>query len=199
MITNSSTFKLTIRHDSEWLTGWIFVNQEKLLKTIYVGRVQHMKILLLTKIRIFRYQNVLWITAEYNWVFNICKPEEGWYGQPKYCYKKQYNVVLISFAVVFGLLVPVFYSRLKPLSEPTRLEILKPLWDVQKSPTDILIRKRKCYFDGECKLLCKNLEIKSNQICRRRHAMFSRDSTINSSCCLRYSWGRIKVLSGHDF
>ena len=40
---------------------------------------------------------------------NICKPEEGWYGQPKYCYKKQYNVVLISFAVVFGLLVPGMY------------------------------------------------------------------------------------------
>ena len=148
VITNSFTFKLTIRHDSEWLTGWTLVNKEKLLKTIYVGRVQHMKILLLTKILIFRYQNVLWITTEYNWVF---------------------------------------YSRLKPLSEPTRLEILKPFWDVQKSPIDILIRKRKCYFDGECKLLCKNLEIKSNQICRRRHAMFSRDSIINTSCCLRYS------------
>ena len=23
---------------------------------------------------------------------NICKPEEGWYGQPKYCYKKQYTL-----------------------------------------------------------------------------------------------------------
>ena len=53
VITNSSTFKLTIRHDSEWLTGWTFVNKEKLHKTIYVGRVQRMKILLLTKIRIF--------------------------------------------------------------------------------------------------------------------------------------------------
>lgn len=69
VINNSSTFKLTIRHDSEWLTGWTFVNKEKLLKTIYVGRVQHMKILLLTKIRIFRYQSVFWITAECNWVF----------------------------------------------------------------------------------------------------------------------------------
>ena len=55
VITNSSTFKLTSRHDSEWLTGWTFVNKEKLLKTIYVGRVQHMKILVLTKILIFRY------------------------------------------------------------------------------------------------------------------------------------------------
>ena len=36
---------------------------------------------------------------------NICKPEEGWYGQPKYCYEKTIHVVLISFAVVFGLLV----------------------------------------------------------------------------------------------
>ena len=23
---------------------------------------------------------------------NICKLEEGWYGQPKYCYKKQYTL-----------------------------------------------------------------------------------------------------------
>ena len=36
---------------------------------------------------------------------NICKPEEGWYGEPKYCYEKTKQVVLISFAVVFGLLV----------------------------------------------------------------------------------------------
>ena len=116
LITNSSTFKLTIRHDSEWLTGWTFVNKVKLLKTIYVGRVQHMKILLLTKILIFRYQNVLWITTEYNWVF---------------C------------------------SRLKPFSEPTRLDILKPLWDVQKSPTDILVRKRKCYLMGSVNFCVK--------------------------------------------
>ena len=25
---------------------------------------------------------------------NICKPEEGWYGQPKYCYEKTIHVVL---------------------------------------------------------------------------------------------------------
>ena len=36
---------------------------------------------------------------------NLCKPEEGWYGQPKYCYEKTVHVVLISFAVVFGLLL----------------------------------------------------------------------------------------------
>ena len=23
---------------------------------------------------------------------NICKPEDGWFGQPKYCYKKQYTL-----------------------------------------------------------------------------------------------------------
>lgn len=148
VITNSSTFKLTIRHDSEWLTGWTFVNKVKLLKTIFVGRVQHMKILLLTKILIFRYQNVLWITTEYNWVF---------------------------------------YSRLKPVSEPTRLEILKPLWDVQKKPNWHFGKKTQVLFDGKCKLLCKTLDIKSDQICRRRHAMFSSDSIINTSCCLRYS------------
>ena len=37
-------------------------------------------------------------------VINICKPEEGWYGQPKYCYEKIIHVFLISFAVVYGLL-----------------------------------------------------------------------------------------------
>ena len=36
---------------------------------------------------------------------NICKPEEGWYGQPKYCYVRKIHVVLIIIAVVFGLLV----------------------------------------------------------------------------------------------
>ena len=25
---------------------------------------------------------------------NICKPEEGWYGQPKYCYEKTVHVVM---------------------------------------------------------------------------------------------------------
>ena len=33
------------------------------------------------------------------------KPEDGWYGQPKYCYEKTIHVFLSSFAVVFGLLV----------------------------------------------------------------------------------------------
>ena len=23
---------------------------------------------------------------------DVCKPEEGWYGQPNYCYKKQYTL-----------------------------------------------------------------------------------------------------------
>ena len=35
---------------------------------------------------------------------SFCKPEKGWYGQPKYCYEKA-NVVMISFAVVLGLLI----------------------------------------------------------------------------------------------
>ena len=30
---------------------------------------------------------------------------KDWYSQPKYCYEKTIHVVLISFAVVFGLLV----------------------------------------------------------------------------------------------
>ena len=27
---------------------------------------------------------------------NICKPEEDWYGQPKYCYEKTIHFVLID-------------------------------------------------------------------------------------------------------
>ena len=27
---------------------------------------------------------ILWFLHKFS---NICKPEEGWYGQPKYCYK----------------------------------------------------------------------------------------------------------------
>ena len=30
---------------------------------------------------------------------NICKPEEGWYGQLKYCYKKQYTLFVSSTGV----------------------------------------------------------------------------------------------------
>ena len=33
------------------------------------------------------------------------KPEEGWYGHPKYCYEKAIDAVMISFAVVFRILV----------------------------------------------------------------------------------------------
>ena len=33
------------------------------------------------------------------------KPEECWYGHPKYCYEKTIHVFLISFVEVFGLLV----------------------------------------------------------------------------------------------
>ena len=35
----------------------------------------------------------------------ICKPEEGWYGQPKYFYEKAIPVVMIIFAVVLGPLI----------------------------------------------------------------------------------------------
>ena len=35
----------------------------------------------------------------------ICKPEEGWYGQPKYFSEKAIPVVMIIFAVVLGLLI----------------------------------------------------------------------------------------------
>ena len=32
---------------------------------------------------------ILWLPHKFS---NICKPEEGWSGQPKYCYKKQYTL-----------------------------------------------------------------------------------------------------------
>ena len=32
---------------------------------------------------------ILWLLHKFS---IICKPEEGWYGQPKYCYKKQYTL-----------------------------------------------------------------------------------------------------------
>ena len=38
----------------------------------------------------------------------LLKREEGWYGQPKYCYEKAIHVVMISFEVVLGLLVFLF-------------------------------------------------------------------------------------------
>ena len=44
----------------------------------------------------------VWLLHKFS---NICKSEEGWYGQPKYCYKKQYTLFSISIAVVFGRLV----------------------------------------------------------------------------------------------
>ena len=36
---------------------------------------------------------ILWLLHKFS---NICKSEEGWYGQPKYCYKKQYTLLLES-------------------------------------------------------------------------------------------------------
>ena len=42
----------------------------------------------------------------------ICKPEECWNGLPKYCYKKEIHVVMVSFAVVFGLLGFCFWLKI---------------------------------------------------------------------------------------
>ena len=58
---------------------------------------------MLLSIATFSIYIILWLLHKLS---NICKPEEGWYAQPKYCYKKkQYTLFWISFAVVFGLLV----------------------------------------------------------------------------------------------
>ena len=57
---------------------------------------------------------------------NICKPEEGWYDQPKYFYEKAIPVVMIIFAVVFGLLIYLevgVYEAFKVLAYPT------PAWE----------------------------------------------------------------------
>ena len=39
---------------------------------------------------------------------NICKPEEGWYGQPKYGYKKQYIYLVHALLLLMFLSVAVF-------------------------------------------------------------------------------------------
>ena len=40
----------------------------------------------------FSLKRVMHARAELLKECNICKPEEGWYGQLKYCYKKQYTL-----------------------------------------------------------------------------------------------------------
>ena len=45
---------------------------------------------------------------------HICKPEESWYDQPKYCYGKAIHVIMISFAVVFGLTSFLVFSSRGP-------------------------------------------------------------------------------------
>ena len=44
----------------------------------------------------FEELNELWRAPKREWLIksNICKPEERWYGQPKYCYEKTIPVVL---------------------------------------------------------------------------------------------------------
>ena len=36
---------------------------------------------------------ILWLLHKFS---NICKPEEAWYGQPKYCYKKHYSLIVLN-------------------------------------------------------------------------------------------------------
>ena len=66
--------------------------------------VRHFRLSLLNNFYydILHLYNIVFLNHKFS---NICKNEEGWYGQPKYCYEKTIHVVLISFAVVFGLLV----------------------------------------------------------------------------------------------
>ena len=49
----------------------------------------------------FEELNELWRAPKREWMIksnicnsNICKPEDGWYAQPKYCYEKTIPVVL---------------------------------------------------------------------------------------------------------
>ena len=46
---------------------------------------------MLLSIATFSIYIILWLLHKLS---NICKPEEGWYGQRKYCYKKQYTLFL---------------------------------------------------------------------------------------------------------
>ena len=59
-----------------------------------------------TDVTVVTYQQLYqYYCDSYHKFSDICKQEEGWYGQPKYCYEKTIHVVLISFAVIFGLLL----------------------------------------------------------------------------------------------
>ena len=52
---------------------------------------------------------ILWLLHQFS---NICKPEEGWYGQPKYCYKKTIHVVLNQLCCSLRTSRSHFISRL---------------------------------------------------------------------------------------
>ena len=53
----------------------------------------------------FSIYKILWLLQKFS---NICKPEEGWYGQPKYGYKKQYIYLVHALLLLMFLSVAVF-------------------------------------------------------------------------------------------
>ena len=55
--------------------------------------VRHFRLFLLNNFYcdILHLYNIVWFLHKFS---NICKPEEGWYGQPKYCHEKAIHVVL---------------------------------------------------------------------------------------------------------
>ena len=66
----------------------IFLGKKAIIITSKHGTTisfSHYNLFLVNTVRVYR------IVFIYNY---ICKPDEGWYGQPKYCYEKTIHVVL---------------------------------------------------------------------------------------------------------
>ena len=66
----------------------IFLGKKAIIITSKHGTTisfSHFNLFLVNTARVYR------IVLIYNY---ICKPDEGWYGQPKYCYEKTIHVVL---------------------------------------------------------------------------------------------------------
>ena len=66
----------------------IFLGKKAIIITSKHGTTisfSHYNLFLVNTVRVYR------IVLIYNY---ICKPDEGWYGQPKYCYEKTIHVVL---------------------------------------------------------------------------------------------------------
>ena len=65
---------------------------------------------------------ILWLPHKFS---NICKPEEGWYGQPKYCYKNNTRCFksALQQSLDFSFLVLYILADLISFLEIQRLQL----------------------------------------------------------------------------